>query len=171
MPLRLAILIALCDHLKKITPTNGYTYDLSEAVFRGRTIIGAERSPGAMLSIIEAPRPDVASFAGEWNDSRRDQWTLLIQGVADDDKANPSDPAYYLVAEVEQQLSRITATKGSGSPLYPDEFNLGRLVTGLEIAPPVVRPPEDRVSASAYFFLPIRLGVAVETGRPYTSAT
>jgi hypothetical protein len=171
MPKRLAVLIALCDHLKKITPTNGYESDLSEAVFRGRSIIGAERPPNPMISIIEAPRPDVALFGGERKELRHDQWTLLIQGTSDDDKTNPSDSAYHLCAEVEMQLARINATRSeTGSPLYPQEWMLGGLISSLEIAPPVVRPPEDRVSASAYFFLPIRLGVAVETGRPYTAA-
>lgn len=169
-PTRLAILMALTDHLKQITPANGYAFDLSEAVFRGRNLIGADIKQHPMLSILEAPRPDFAVYTDEWGAVRRDQWTILIQGMADDDKQNPSDNAYYLCAAVEAQLARLIDTRrGTGSPLYPQEHLLGGLITSLDIAPPVVRAPEDRVSTSAFFFLPLRLGVAVEIGRPYTS--
>lgn len=169
-PIRLAILIALTEHLKTITPANGYTNDLSEAVFRGRNLLGADLRERPMVTILEAPRPDIAVYTGEWGDQRLDHWTLLVQGVADDDKKNPSDPAYYLCAEVEQHLTRIIDVRPeTGSPRYPDIHLLGGLITDLQIAPPVVRPPEDRVSTSAFFFLPLRLGVAVGTGQPYTA--
>src|SRR5690606_11541926 len=97
-------------------------------------------------------------------------WTLLIQGIAEDDKANPGDAAYYLAAAVEAQLAKLTAMKpGRPVPLYPDDHLLGGLVTGIEIAPPLVRPPEKEVSSTAYFFLPLLVGVAVAPGQPYTS--
>lgn len=170
VPIRLAILQALTLHLEGITPANGYTSDLTKAVFRGRNLVGADLKHRPALSILEAPRPDIAVFTGEWNDVRKDEWTLLIQGMAEDDKRNPSDPAYYLCAEVEQHLSRIIGVRPqTGRPLYPDVHLLGGLITSLEIAPPVVRPPEDRVSATAFFFLPLRVGVAGETGQPYTA--
>lgn len=170
IPIRLAILQALTAHLERITPGAGYQHDLSGKVFRGMNLIGADRRDLPALSILEAPRPDIAIFAGDWSEMRYDQWTLLIQGMAQDDKRNPSDPAYYLCADVEQQLSRITATRpATGNPAYPQEHLLGGLITGLELAPPVVRPPEDKVSTTAFFFLPVRVGVAVDTGRPYTS--
>lgn len=170
VPLRLAILQALTAHLEGITPANGYTHNLANKVYRGRNLVGADLRERPALAILEAPRPDIAVYTGEWNDMRKDEWALLIQGMAEDDKRNPSDPAYYLCAEVEQHLSRIISTRQhTGRPCYPDVHMLGGLIVSLEIAPPVVRPPEDRVSTTAFFFLPLRIGVAGETGQPYTA--
>lgn len=171
VPHRLAILMALTEHLKGITPGNGYDHDLSQSVYRGRNILGADVRERPILSILEAPRPDIAIYTGEWEAWRAESWTLLIQGISRDDKYNPSDSAYYLCADVEKHLGRLVSVRSqTGSPAFPDEHLLGGLITGLQVAPPVVRPPEDRVSASAFFFLPLRIGVAVDTSRPYTSA-
>lgn len=171
-PTRLLVMQRLCALLEE-TPlvVNGKSTDLTGAVVRGRNIIGEEQKPLPMLSILEAPRPDVASFAGEEGFMRHDKWTLLIQGRALDDKLNPSDNAYWLEAAVEERLSQIMATKRSGSPEFPAVYMLGGLITTFEIAPPVVRPPDDKVSAAAYFFLPIRVGIAVNVGSPYTSGS
>src|SRR5690606_4287447 len=108
---------------------------------------GAEVKPYPAISILEAPRPDIAVFAGEEGFMRKDRWTLLIQGLAEENLLNPSDSAYYLCAAVEQRLHRIQAVKrASGAPEFPEDYMLGNLITALEIAPPVVRPPEDKVS-------------------------
>lgn len=166
---RLNILIALTNHLKTLTPDLGYTNDLSESVFRGRTLFGANITNRPLVSIIEAPRPDFSVYTGEGQDFRRDVWTLLIQGLAEDDALNPTDPAYHLAYEVEQHLFRLIEVRSqTGAPRYPDIHLLGGLITSMEVAAPVVRPPEQNVSTSAFFFLPVRLGVAVEAGRPYT---
>ena len=171
IPLRLAILQALTKHLEGVTKAAGYSHDLAGSVYRGRNLVGADLNRRPALAILEAPRPDIAVFTGEWSDMRADSWTLLLQGMADDDKRNPSDPAYYLCADVEQHLARLIAVRPeTGGPRYPQEHLLGGLITSLEIAPPVVRPPEDKISQTAFFFLPLRVGVAGETGRPYTAA-
>ncbi|ARB05715.1 minor tail protein [Synechococcus virus S-ESS1] len=70
-PLRLEILVRMCELLRTITPGNGYVTDFSGAegtednrVFRGRAIFG-EGDPLPMLSVLEKsdpPRP--ASFPG-----------------------------------------------------------------------------------------------------------
>ena len=138
---------------------------------RGRHVIGNEQTPLPALAILEAPRPDVADYADEEAFMRHDKWTLLIQGRALDDKLNPSDTAYWLEAAVEERLSQVIATKSSGTAKYPAVYMLGGLVTSFEIAPPVVRPPDDKVSAAAYFFLPIRVGIAANVGSPYTSGS
>lgn len=172
MSRRLAILIALTEHMKGLKPSNGYVNDLSQPgrVIRGRNLIGEEaRSNGPLLSFLEAPRPDVASYAGSWEEMRKDAWTLLLQGIVEDDIENPTDPAHVLADEVERHLSRMIASKSSGSPKYPEEFLLGGLITELQIAPPVVRPPEKGISAAAFFFLPVRVGVAVQTGAVFVA--
>jgi len=142
--------------------------DMTGKVVRGRSILGEEIDT-PMLAMLESPRADFALFAGVDLEARKDRLTILIQGRAEDDPLNPGDEAYWLCAAVEERLARITATKpNNGRALYPEHFMLGNLITDLEIAPPVVRPPEDKVSQSAYFFLVLRVGMAVEIGKPYT---
>lgn len=166
LPIRLRILIALVDYLKGITPAGGYDYDLTDAVYRGINLIGSDRKARPMLSVIEAPTPDVALFTGEWADFRRDNWTILIQGIVREDKTNPSDEAYIVADVVTKRLGRLIGTKADGSGRYVDPENhlLGGLITSLEIAPPVVRNPDDKISLNAFFYLPIRVGVVDDLG-------
>lgn len=151
---------------------NGVSVNMAGQVLRGRNLIGEDawEQSGHVLSFIEAPRPDVAFFAGEEDSYRSDRWTILLQGLCDDNKLAPGDNAYWFYAAVEERLGRvIEVTKGSGSAKYPEHFLLKNLISGLEIAPPVVRPPGDKVTSKAFFFLPIRLGIATPLGQPYTS--
>lgn len=169
IPTRLLILQRLAAHLETITPDNEYAYDLTGSVYRGRTNFGTETRLPA-ISILESPHPDIAVYVGQNWDAMRDQWTLLLQGFVDNDMENPTDPAYHLYAEVVRCLSRIIATRpATGTPIYPDEYLLRGLITSLEVAPPVVRPPDDGQSSRAFFFLPLRLGVAVPIWNPYTT--
>lgn len=169
IPKRLLVLQRLTDLLQTVE-FRGQVLDLTGKVTRGRNIIGDEVEPDpAALHIIEAPRPDFALYAGEDAFMRKDNMMLMIQGRAVDDKLVPGDEAYYLAAAVEQRLARVTAIKSGGRPAYPEHYMLGDLITGLEVAPSVVRPPEDKVSKWAFFFLVLRVGIAVDIGEPYTS--
>lgn len=165
-PKRLAALLAMQALLARIAIADGGAFDMSGKVFINRILIGADinANPPA-IAIVEAPRPDFAHFAGENNIMRSDAWTLLIQGIVADDRtaATNNDP-YYLCQDVENMLLRISATKGSGSPTWPSDYLLGGMITSIEIAPPVIRPPEAQVSSSAFFYLPIRVGIAVKIG-------
>jgi hypothetical protein len=173
VPTRLDILKALTTHLQGVNPDNGYAYDLRNKVYRGRPLLGADavnKDELPVVTLMESPRPDLATYTGEWEAVRHDQWTLLLQGLVRDDKINPTDHAYDLCAEVEMHLARIIAVKRStGSPLYPLEHLLGGRIASLEIAPPVVRPPEVGISASAFFYLPMRLGVVVDSANPFAA--
>lgn len=167
IPKRLAIIMALQEHLAGIAKADGYNYDLFDKVLRGRVILGTDVTDLApVLSIVEAPRPDLAVYTGEWSDIRKDHWTLLIQGIVKDDfTANTTDDAYYMAQDVERRLQRLIAVKpGTGAPMFPDEHLLGDKITSVEIAPPVVRPPEAGVSTNAFFYIPVRLGVALKIG-------
>lgn len=166
IPTRLVVVQRLCSLLETVE-FKGESLDLEGSVFRGRNIFGDE-SKAPALSILEAPRPDFATYAGEEQFMRKDSMILMIQGRAIDDKLNPSDNAYWLSAAVEQRLSRVTAVKSGGRPLFPEDYLLGNLITSMEVAPPVVRPPEDKVSSSAFFFLVLRVGIAVAISDPYT---
>lgn len=171
-PLRLQILWSLTELLEGVNPDNGFTYDLRTRVYRGRDLFGEETKPRATaaLSILEAPRPDFAIYTGEWGDMRLDQWTLLLQGMCPHDLLQPYDSAYFLHAEVERQLAKVQQVRlETGKPLYPQYHLLGGLITSMEIAPPAVRPPNDQPSATAVFYLPVRVGVAVSSTQPYTA--
>lgn len=141
-----------------------------ENVHRGRNLLGEESIALEMLpvlSIIESPRPDNSFFAGE-NEAGKEEWTLLITGFAEDDKLNPNDNAYYLHAELQKRLSMVVEKKRSGSAAYPEFYMLGGAIYSLVISPPVVRPPEDKLSSKAFMFLPIRVGVVGAMSDPYT---
>ena len=167
-PKRLKVLIQLTDLLAGISTAEGDAFTLGpERVFRNRSLLGTDTgvTQRATLAIIEAPRPDFAVFAGEENGNRKDMWTLMIQGIVPDDQtANTFDDPYFLCQDVERRLQRIMAVKRSSTPEYPEWYLLGGMITGIDIAPPVVRPPEAQVSSNAFFYLPIRLGIAVKIG-------
>jgi hypothetical protein len=176
IPTRLLILQRICTLLATITEINGETVDLTGSVFRGRNLLGADVVQPA-LSILESGSPDIATFASQEHEFRKAYWTLLVEGTISDDILHPSDKAYWFVAAVEEVLSRVITEDRSGKGAFPDDYLLGlgnngqSLITGMDIAPSVVRPPEANVSATAFFFLPIRVGIAVEIGRPFTTVS
>lgn len=156
---RLSVLKALTDHLEAISVSGGYNYNLRGAVFRGRGRFG-DADPETMVSILENPRPDFGSFVGD-KATRSEQWPLLIQGWCPDDKDNPSDPVYGLLDDVERRLATIVVEDPmTGSPKFPDLYLLGGKITDLSITPGVVRPPTEGVSSRAFFYLPVRVGLA-----------
>lgn len=165
-PKRLAVIMALQSLLAQISKADGDYFDLAGKVVRNRVLLGAdinERPP--LVAIVEAPRPDIALFAGNESEARKDLWTIMIQGIAFDDRKGGSDDVYYLAQDVERRLHRIQAEKAqSGNPVYPDDHLLGGMITSVEIAPPVIRPPEAGVANNAFFYLPIRLGMAMKIG-------
>ena len=170
IPTRLLVMQRLQKLLETTYDVDGRIIDTTGRVTRNRNLTGEEVKDDA-LSILEAPRPDFAVFAGEGEGWRKDNLTILIQGRVLDDKLQPGDNGYWFAAAVEQRLCRITEEKSQGREggMYPEHYMLGGTITKLEIAPPVVRPPEDKVSAMAFFFLAVRLGIAVKIGEPYTS--
>ena len=168
VPLRLQVLRNLTACLEQTSGSDhlGQPFDLRGQVFRGRTEFGEETSLPA-VSILEGPQPDIGIYAG-FKEARNTDWLLLMQGWAKDDKANPNDPAYWLQAAVEEQLSKIMARKpGRPSPLHPEFYLLGGLITEIEIGPPVVRPLQEKASARAFFYQPIRVGLAEYVGETY----
>lgn len=167
MSKRLEILKALTEHLKGITPANGYSHDLSKSVFRGRERFGDNHKQYIpMVSILEPKAPEFGMPANEEQTVRKDDWMLLIQGWAKDDPINPTDPAYLLVADVERRLSEIIALNENGRPLNKESYRLGKKIATLTLAAPIVRPPEDGLSDAAFFYLPIKIGHVVDIRNP-----
>lgn len=167
-PRDLAVLKALTALLEGITYGNGYPYDLRGRVFRGRLRFGADESP-PMLSILEAPNPDdrVLASAAEFGRVSLEPWSVLIQGWAIDDPANPTDPAYYLKAAVEKRLSAVLEVRRNGEPADPDSYMLGRRVAGLVLRRGLVRPPTEGVSELAFFYLPVVINMPTDPLTPY----
>jgi hypothetical protein len=164
---RLRALKALTAHLKLIVHQEGVAdyggFDFSKSVFRGRTVYG-EDDPKTMVSILEAPRPDVGQTVGA-GEGRVEQWQLLVQGWCPDDVDNPTDPLYQMMQVVEMQLQKIIALEsGTGNPKYPAMYMLGQTITSMSFGPGVVRPPTEGVSSKAFFYLPVRVGLKKEVG-------
>lgn len=167
---QLAIQKALTAHLEGMTVAGGYGFNMIGAVFRGRALISDETLLPC-LSILESPRPDEAARTGGPEGAFRvEDWILLVQGWVEDDKANPTDPAYELKAHVEARLSEIIRINPvTGKPVFPVAYRLGGLIAGLSIGPGVVRPPQERVSAKAFFYLPLAVKIATSSTAVFTA--
>lgn len=172
-PKRLRLLKALTGHLKsEITPANGYQHDLSEAVFRGKLLFD-DSDPLPCVSVLESPDPDRApAFAGAQDrvnaPNSAEDWMLLIQGWAKDDKLNPTDPAYRLMADVRLALAKILQGDEmmSGRQAHPS-YMLGGLIEGMTMEPGVARPPQEGVSSRAFFWMRVRLKFVEDQNNPY----
>lgn len=165
-PLRLRVLKRLTEELTKITPENGYTFDLTDRVHRGRDTFG-QSDDVPMLSILESilEKDQVQALPGGTH--KAGPWELLIQGWADNDLENPTDPAYHLLAQVQKRLVEVSRM----SYLNPnrrgyDILQMGGTITDLRYSRGVVRPADD-VSAQAYFWLKVELDLVENLLDPY----
>lgn len=160
-PFRLEALIRLSDAIEKITPANGYEHDLTGKVFRGRAIFG-QGDPLPMVSILEVPQAPDQVPPPPAGTTYKGPWELVIQGFVEDDRENPTDPAHKLLAEVKK---RLVEEKEKAKDM--EVLGFKSRVTGIEIGPGVVRPP-DEVSDKAYFWLTITLKVVDDLTDPFT---
>jgi hypothetical protein len=176
-PFKLKALKAVTAALKEITPANGYVNDLADfdpgdgvmtsRVYRGRLWFG-ESDPIPMLSLLEGqdPAEDVAPPPVNTPSAEYD-WDLIVQGFVDDDPANPTDPAYTLLADVRKRL--LAERKIRTAQHDPNPFGLGlgkNRVVDVRVGPGVVRPADD-VSAKAWFWLRLTLRIFDNAENPY----
>lgn len=158
-PFRLKIMKAVSDQLKTITPSNGYMHDLSDyvdsvgrvqnRVSRGRLRFG-DNDKIPLLAVLEDPRNIDPNNAKDENPLAINKLRILVQGFADDDKANPLDPAYQLSADA---ISALVKAKSN----LMDILGLGGKITALSIGQPIHRPGDDEVSQYAYFIFGVTL--------------
>ncbi|MDR7062016.1 MULTISPECIES: hypothetical protein [unclassified Sphingopyxis] len=170
IPFRTRVLTALTAALEEITPGNGYITDLSEfnapdgqpmkRVYRGRGFFGAS-DPCPMVAVLEPPE-DAEAVAAQPALARTTpfNWRLIVQGDVQDDKANPTDPAYALLADVRRRLAMERERKDESGKL-PDPLGFGgrrekNRIEELSFGAGIVRPP-DEISAKAYFWLGVTL--------------
>lgn len=160
VPFRLRVLKALTACIEGVNPGNGHHHDLRGKVFRGRLRFGSG-DPLPMVSILEAPIPqDTMNGRGE-NAGSTGEWELLVQGYADDDRENPSDPAHHMMAEVKAILV-AEKRRNRGNNILAMQ---GR-VTEMSVGQGSVRPPEDPTT-EAFFWLTLKLRIAENLEQPY----
>lgn len=170
------ILRRLTELLETISYTsyNGDEIDLEGAVSRGRALYGDE-APITFLALVEKPRQILGEGGGEQKTMYNGPWDILVQGFARDDPNHPLDPGYELLAHVEQKMARIIQESPNGmrGGLYPEDYLLGlkELITSFSFIMPIVRPPDNDVSNTAYFFMPVSIGLVTDMASPFTEET
>lgn len=158
---RLTVLKALTSALEEITVANGYQHDLADRIHRGRVTLTQEDEVPC-ITILEKPVfPEQLPTPGG-SAASDTSLELLIQGFADDDRRNPTDPAYLLLADVQKRLAQ--------EKLRSDGFDILGLqerVSALHIGQGVVRPPDAVVSDAAFFWLPVTLKFGEKFNDPF----
>ncbi|TGW04399.1 hypothetical protein EN788_52920 [Mesorhizobium sp. M2D.F.Ca.ET.145.01.1.1] len=117
-----------------------------------------------MLSLLEDPRSREPVDGAMASGLSTNQFRLLVQGFVEDDKDHPLDPAYRASADVIAALVKTRVAKdynilGLGS--------VAPCVIAVQIGEPVHRPPDDEVSAVAYFLVPVTLILAENLETPF----
>jgi len=159
-PFRLRVMKALSAALEEINPDNGYMHDLRGRVFRGRDVFG-DSDPIPMVSILEAIEEKERLQAPSAGTEAAGPWELLIQGFLDDDLIHPTDPAYFLIAEVKKRLMEERVRDRKYNIL-----GMNGKVTDLRLSSGVVRPPDEE-SAKAYFWLRLTLDLVENLTDPF----
>lgn len=159
-PFRLKVLQALTQVLESINPDNGYEFDLSGAVFRGRDTFD-HNDPLPMISILEAITENDGLQAPRGGGKVVTPWLLLLQGWAEDDKQNPTDPGQRLLAAVKMRLAQERVRREGYHIL-----GMGGKIDDIKFSTGVVRPA-DEVSAKAYFWLKVELSLVEDLLNPY----
>ncbi len=176
-PAKLTILRALTETLKGITPANGYVSDLSDfdpgdgaltaRVYRGRAFFG-DNDPVPMVSILEAlGEADYIAEPHQTVGVSEYWWSLILQGWVKDDKDNPTDPAYVLLADVRRCLALQTRRRQTNDPSETNILGLSsKLIHGLRTNTGVVRPANE-LSMYAGFHLLVEVKITDIAETPY----
>ena len=160
-PFKLKVLKALTAALEDITIANGYQHDLTDAVFRGRLLL-TEEDPDTCVAINEPPQiPDTLDSPAD-STLVKTVHPLLVQGFVPDDRKNPTDPAYRLLADVQKRLA-LERTRSRGH----DILGLGTRIGALKIGQAVVRMPDKLISDDSFFWLPVTLEYAEDLRNPF----
>lgn len=161
---KLTILKSLTTLLEGITPGNGYDYDMTGKVFRGRRLFGGE-TPTPFLSILEAEQPDDnCEYGGQFRSIRVEWWVLHIQGWLTPDTEHPTDLLYGLLAAAEKRLASILVDTAA-------DYRLGGLVAECHILPGMVLAATPEIGGVECFYLPLRLRVGMDLLDPWNLTT
>jgi hypothetical protein len=88
---RYAVIKAVADQLKTITPTNGYSYNLSNAVFIGRRTFG-DTDPMPAITLLEIPDIQLPESKPETGDAQKANWEFFVQGLHPRQRPEQSHP-------------------------------------------------------------------------------
>lgn len=184
-PVELQVTRKLIALLERINPTNvdpaweiagappeerlPYEWDLRNKIFIGKSILGQDVILPAM-ALLESPNPTPGNLSGQNGRKSNFDFRLLLQGFAVEDKKDPTVPAYRLKAQAQMLLARVMLLTGPNRPMYPDDYLFGGVLTSFTIGQGVVRPPEDKVSATGHFYIPLTVGLAIDANNPYAQA-
>lgn len=169
---RLTTLKRLCDYLQReVRKANGYKNDLKGRVFRGRMFYSNNDTP-PLVSIMENLDPDrfPRLAGGDYElPTTKEGWVLLVQGWCEDDKENPTDPAYELMADVRKALAKIVKRghPTDAAQIPNPDLMLGGLIAGMTMEPGIARPPIEQVSAKAFFWMRVTLQFVEDPNDPY----
>lgn len=162
--MKLRVLQGLTEVFKGIRKDDGYAFDIGERVYRGRLNYGDEEKGATFISIIEPPQPqEQQPLPGPGGSELTGSWDLVIQGFTPEDRANPSDPAQYLLADMKRALGLHRRANMRGERNY---LGMANTVLDIQVGTGVVRPPDD-LSISAYCYLIVRLTIVEDTANPY----
>lgn len=150
----------------RLTFAAGAKVDCEGRVFRGRQRYGA-RDPVPMISLLQAPEVEVDLQPAGDGSARTASVLYLLQGWADDDHDNPTDPAHELLAEVKRVLGGVVDEDSEDFLLKSAHPDNEPLIEGLDVSFGLVRPPEQTISDKAYFWLPLRIGFVESLAAPY----
>ena len=164
---QMVILKRLTAQIEGVSQANGDDFDLKGRVYRGKANFGStETLP--FIAILESLRPDANPDEGGTNRMHREErWELLVQGWADTSDENPTDNLYALKAAVEARIARVLLTDNRGSPVYPDEYLLGRSVIEIRIGPGIVRAATPQAGGAEAFYLPLIVRYAINLADPW----
>lgn len=152
-PFPLQVLKALTASLEEITVANGYRHDMPGKVFRGRMLY-SETDPLPMLAINQPPMMPEDIEPPRGSSVSKTTLDLLVQGFVEDDRDNPTDPAYLLLDDVQKRLVWERSREDGYNVLGFGSTVLMNLGQG------IVRSPDGVVSDYAFFWLPVTLEFA-----------
>ena len=162
IPTKLKVQQNITELLNEITIANGYSVDLANSVYRGRNLFD-ENDPLPMVCILESPKEPELAEAPSQTSLFKGPWLLLIQGFVQDDETHPTDPAYWLLADVKKALSRI---RDEDDDWYM--LKLRGTVNNFSIGSGVVRPA-DEISVNANFWLVVKVDLCEDMADPFTN--
>lgn len=168
-PFRLELLRALTLRLKEIPEIADGVDEYGRPqphVYRGRDLFG-ENDPLPIVSILEDPQEPQQMDSRAPHSRHQHDFNLIIQGFVADDSEHPTDPAYYLSAKIVEKLAQVKRERnnilGFGCKLP--------CVTNMTIGIPVVRPADNEVSSTAFFYLSLSLQVVEDAEKPFVNTS
>lgn len=159
-PFKLYLLKQLTTLIETVSILDGYKNDLDGKVFRGRSEFG-ESDPLPLISILEVPLPPDQLRSPLGSGELAGDYDLIIQGFVPDDPDHPTDPAHYLMADIQSVLAKAKQEKERDGTLLGN-----KRVIEMRVGPGVVRPPDD-MSAVAHFWMTLTLNIVQDLDTPY----